>query len=241
MSSSALLQVKDAASCILFVDALRAHLLKHDTIFWYLATFGTEAEKAAAAKRMARAIKLAAKIEIEIDAWLAPPLQDARPQPMRLDMDGAEAASPPPAAAVPSPSALKMPPTAHKRPGFGRICCFRPHHQSGPRGAHRGPARVLLGPRPARGASLGPRRSLRPAGAQEHAVCAPETRIRADLPIWTLTVSRGQRGPTEALPACSWALDRPEARLWAPGARCVRRGPKSTRSTRLRPGFGRIC
>lgn len=115
MSSSALHQVIDAASCILFVDALQAHLLKHDTIFWYLATFGNEAEKAAAAKRMARAIKLAAKIENEIDAWLAPPLQDARPQPMRLDMDGAEAASPPPAAAaVPSPSALKMPPTAHK-------------------------------------------------------------------------------------------------------------------------------
>ena len=51
MSSSALHQVIDAASCILFVDALQAHLLKHDTIFWYLATFGNEAEKAAAAKK----------------------------------------------------------------------------------------------------------------------------------------------------------------------------------------------
>ena len=111
MSSSALHQVNNAAKCILFVDAVRLHLLEYDALFWWNSIFGTVAEKAAAAPRMTRAARLEAKIEAEIEAWLGAP--DARPQPMRLDMDGAEAASPPPAAtAVPTPSALKMPPTA---------------------------------------------------------------------------------------------------------------------------------
>ena len=111
MSSSALHQVNNTAKCILFVDAVRLHLLEYDALFWWNSIFGTVAEKAAAAPRMTRAARLEAKIEAEIEAWLGAP--DARPQPMRLDMDGAEAASPPPAAtAVPTPSALKMPPTA---------------------------------------------------------------------------------------------------------------------------------
>ena len=102
MSSSALHQVNNAAKCILFVDAVRLHLLEYDALFWWNSIFGTVAEKAAAAPRMTRAARLEAKIEAEIEAWLGAP--DARPQPMRLDMDGAEAASPPPAAtAVPTP------------------------------------------------------------------------------------------------------------------------------------------
>lgn len=116
MSSSALHQVTNAATCIDFMDKVRAHLLEYDALFWWHSIFGTVAEKAAAAPRMTRATKLEAKIEAEIEAWLgAPAFQDARPQPTRLDMDGAEAASSPPAAtAVPSPSALKMPPTVTK-------------------------------------------------------------------------------------------------------------------------------
>ena len=86
MSSSALHQVNNAASCILFVDAVQAHLLECDALFWFHATFGTVAEKAAAAKRMTRATRLEAKIDAEIEAWLgAPSLQDARKQKTRGD------------------------------------------------------------------------------------------------------------------------------------------------------------
>ena len=110
-----------ARALSLFVDAVRAHLLEYDALFWWTSIFGTVAEKAAAAPRMTRATRLEAKIEAEIEAWLGAP--DARPQPMRLDMDGAEAASSPPAAtAVPSPSALKMPPTAAKMCSPGGHC-----------------------------------------------------------------------------------------------------------------------
>ena len=112
MSSSALHQVNNAAKCILFVDAVRLHLLENDALFWWNSIFGTVAEKAAAAPRMTRAARLETKIEAEIEAWLGAP--DARPQPMRLDMDGADASPPPSATAVPTPSALKMPPPAMK-------------------------------------------------------------------------------------------------------------------------------
>ena len=79
MSSSALHQVNNAAKCILFVDAVRLHLLEYDALFWWNSIFGTVAEKAAAAPRMTRATKLEAKIEAEIEAWLgAPAFQDAR-------------------------------------------------------------------------------------------------------------------------------------------------------------------
>ena len=47
------------------------------------------------------------------------------------------------------------------------------------------------------GSTLGPRRSLRPAGAGEHAVCAPETRIRADCRFRPLDQSKSQVSATE--------------------------------------------
>ena len=65
MSSSALHQVNNAAKCILFVDAVRLHLLENDALFWWNSIFGTVAEKAAAAPRMTRAARLETKIEAE--------------------------------------------------------------------------------------------------------------------------------------------------------------------------------